>query len=283
MRVSIVTISFNQARYLPRAIASVLSQDYPDIEYIVVDPGSTDGSRAVIDRYADRIAHLILDPDDGPADGLNHGFARAAGDIVAYINADDALLPGAVREAVDYLTANPDVDVVYGDGYIVDADGRVRRTMESTPLNLPRYAYLIGMILQQATFIRKSAMDRVGGFNPANRTCWDGELIIDIALTGATIRHVRRWWGLFADYPETISGSQKLRDLAVVNTAHMFRKVHGRERRPADRLIRRLAWVESWFRNPGRTLRRVREVITGPPRLRIVEGAGSRIELVPDE
>ena len=123
MRVSIVTISFNQARYLPRAIASVLSQDYTDIEYIVVDPGSTDGSRGIIERYEHRLARVVLDPDDGPADGLNHGFAFATGDVVAYINADDALLPGAVRQAVDYLIANQDVDVVYGDGYIVDADG----------------------------------------------------------------------------------------------------------------------------------------------------------------
>ena len=283
MRVSIVTISFNQARYLPRAMASVLSQDYSDIEYIVVDPGSTDGSLEIIDRYAHRLAHVVLDPDDGPADGLNHGFALATGDIVAYINADDALLPGAVREAVDYLTANPDVDVVYGDGYIVDAEGGVVRTMESTPLNLRRYAYQIGMILQQATFIRRSAMDRVGGFNAANRTCWDGELIIDIALTGARIRHVRKWWGLFADYPETISGSQRLRDVAVLNTAHMFRKVHGRDRGPADGLIRRVAWVESWFATPGRTLRRLREIVTGPPRLRVVEGDDSRIELVVDQ
>ncbi len=283
MRVSIVTISFNQARYLARAIASVLSQDYPDIEYIVVDPGSTDGSRAIIERYKHRLARVVFDPDDGPADGLNHGFAHATGDIVAYINADDALLPGAVREAVDYLTANPDVDVVYGDGYIVDAEGRVVRAMESTPLNLRRYSYQIGMILQQATFIRRSAMDRVGGFNAANRTCWDGELIIDIALTGATIRHVRKWWGLFADYPGTISASQRLRDVAVLNTAHMFRKVHGRDRRATDRLVRRLAHMESWFATPGRTLRRLREIITGPPRLRIVELDGSRVELVADE
>ena len=92
MKVSIVTISFNQARFLRRAITSVLSQDYPDIEYIVVDPGSTDGSREIINAYGPRLASVIFDPDDGPADGLNRGFQLATGDVLAYINADDALL-----------------------------------------------------------------------------------------------------------------------------------------------------------------------------------------------
>lgn len=283
MRVSIVTISFNQARYLERAIASVISQDYANIEYIVVDPGSTDGSRSIIGRYEDRLARVVLDPDDGPADGLNHGFALATGDIVAYINADDALLPGAVSQAVDYLIANPAVDVVYGDGYIIDADGRVTRVMESTPLNLRRYALQVGMILQQATFIRRTAMDRVGGFNAVNRTCWDAELIVDIALTGATIRHIPASWALFADYPETISGSQRLRDLAVIDTARIFRKIYGRDRRATDLLIRHLFRVESWFATPTRTLRRLRELITGPPGLRVVQTGGSRIELAADD
>ena len=167
MKVSIVTISFNQARFLPRALASVLSQDYPDIEYIVVDPGSTDGSRAVIDSHRERLARVVLDSDNGPADGLNRGFEFATGDVLAYVNADDAFLPGAVHEAVAYLDAHPAVDVVYGDGYMVDVDGNVLRTIESSPFNLRRYAYGSVMVLQQATFIRRSAYDRTDGFNVA--------------------------------------------------------------------------------------------------------------------
>ena len=100
MKVSVVTVSFNQARFLERAIRSVLGQDYDDIEYIVVDPGSTDGSRAIVERWRDRIDRIILEPDRGPPDGLNKGFAAATGEIFAYLNADDALLPGAVRAAV---------------------------------------------------------------------------------------------------------------------------------------------------------------------------------------
>ena len=93
MKISIVTVSFNQADYLEQAIRSVVEQDYSDIEYIVVDAGSTDGSREIIER--DRIATVVFEPDREPADGLNKGFARATGDIFGYINADDAYLPGA--------------------------------------------------------------------------------------------------------------------------------------------------------------------------------------------
>src|ERR1700738_5632483 len=105
-KVSIVTISFNQAEFLERAIRSVVDQDYPEIEYSVVDPGATEGSRDIIERYRSRIARVIYEPDRGPADGLNKGFACATGDIFGFLNSDDVLLPGAVRRAVSFLESN---------------------------------------------------------------------------------------------------------------------------------------------------------------------------------
>ena len=99
MKFSIVTISFNQAPYLETAIRSVLDQNYPDLEYIIVDPGSTDGSRDIIERFRSRFAKIIFEPDQGPGDGLNKGFAHATGDILGYLNSDDALLPGALNGA----------------------------------------------------------------------------------------------------------------------------------------------------------------------------------------
>ena len=108
-RVSIVTISFNQAEFLERTIESVLAQDYPEIEYIVVDPGSTDGSREIIDRYRSRISKVILRPDRGAADGLNHGFAEATGEIFGFLNSDDLLLPGAASKAAGFFDKHQDV------------------------------------------------------------------------------------------------------------------------------------------------------------------------------
>ena len=98
MRVSIVTISFNQAPYLERALQSVLTQSYPDVEYIVVDPGSSDGSREIIERYRSRLAGVVLEPDNGPADGLNREFAQASGEVFGHPNPDDVLLSHRRRE-----------------------------------------------------------------------------------------------------------------------------------------------------------------------------------------
>src|SRR5690348_10899345 len=124
MKLSVITISFNQGRFLERAIKSVLNQSADEIEYIVVDPGSTDGSREIINRYKHRITHAIFEKDDGPADGLNRGFARATGDIYCYLNADDEFCPGAFSDVSSYFLANPKVDVACGHAYVIDAENR---------------------------------------------------------------------------------------------------------------------------------------------------------------
>src|SRR5580704_11462983 len=134
-KVSIVTISFNQAEFLERAITSVVEQDYSNIEYIVVDPGSTDGSREIIERYRSRISQVVFEPDRGPADGLNKGFALATGDILGFLNSDDVLLPGSIRSAVAFLNSN-DVDVVSAHATVIDAQDRHLRMAYSEPFSL---------------------------------------------------------------------------------------------------------------------------------------------------
>jgi glycosyltransferase involved in cell wall biosynthesis len=106
--VSIVTPSFNQAPFLRRTIESVLGQDYPNLEYIVIDGGSDDGSLAVIQEYADRLAYWESIPDKGQTDAINKGFSRATGKYIAWLNSDDIYRPGAVAEAVAYLEAHPE-------------------------------------------------------------------------------------------------------------------------------------------------------------------------------
>ena len=110
--VSIVTPSFNQARFLEATIQSVLSQDYPQIEYMIVDGGSSDGSVEIIRRYQDRLAWWVSEPDRGQTDAINKGFARARGGILAWINSDDTYQPGAVSEAVTFLETHPEVGMV---------------------------------------------------------------------------------------------------------------------------------------------------------------------------
>ena len=264
-RVSIVTVSFNQARFLERAIRSVIEQDHDDIEYIVVDPGSTDGSRDIIARYADRITHVVEEPDSGPPDGLNKGFALATGDIYAYLNADDVFLPGAVRAATSAMGRHPDADVIVGHGYIVDGKGNVIRRFRSAPFTPRRFAYGAAVAMQQSTFFRASAFKATHGFNVGNRTSWDAELLLDMVLAGACVRVVKGYWSLFTIHPESISGSQRRAEESIANHERYFRKVMKRERQPMDRIGAWLARTRRWLEDPVGAWLRLCDNLLGPP------------------
>jgi glycosyltransferase involved in cell wall biosynthesis len=123
-KVSIITPSYNQGRFLEQTICSVLEQDYPNIEYIIVDGGSKDESVDVIRKYENRLAWWVSEKDKGHADALNKGFARASGEIMAWLNSDDTYMPGTVSQAVEILKARPQVGMVYGDANLIDEEGR---------------------------------------------------------------------------------------------------------------------------------------------------------------
>jgi glycosyltransferase involved in cell wall biosynthesis len=267
MRVSIVTISFNQAEFLERAIRSVVEQDYPNIEYIVVDPGSTDGSRDIIERYRARIAKVIYEPDRGPADGLNKGFACATGEIFGYINADDAYLPGAVSEGVAALKESK-ADVVYGDGYIVDEHDRCIRRYVSSPFNFRRFVLGAVGVLQQSTFFFASAYRDIGGFNIENRTCWDGELLYDLAARGKTFHHVPRYWSVFRLYPTSISGSGRWLQQYYRDQERIVKAAIARYRwiLPIAKVAAR---VEKHLVSPTAALLRVRDRLWGTPEIKL--------------
>jgi glycosyltransferase involved in cell wall biosynthesis len=234
VKVSIVTISFNQAAFLERAMRSVVDQDYPNVEYIVVDPGSTDGSRELIDLYNPRIARTIFDPDNGAADGLNRGFAVATGEKFGYLNADDAFLPGAISQAVEAFERNDGIDVVCGHGYKIDPDDRVIRRVYSEPFSLRRRRFGASTIVQQSTFFKREAFVEVGGFNIENRTCWDGELMLDFGLAGKSFHLTDACWSAFRIHPGGISGSGRLAEQYQKDEARLFRKAYGRERKLYD-------------------------------------------------
>ncbi len=266
MKVSIVTISYNQAEFLERAIRSVIEQNYDDIEYIVVDPGSTDGSREIIEQYQDCITTVITEPDKCAPDGLNKAFDNATGDIFAYINADDAFLPGTVNAAVHAFKYKPSVDVVVGHGYICDAEGKISRRFRSAPFSAWRFAYGAATVMQQSTFFKRSAYLSTGGFNIHNKTSWDAELLLQMGLNGAKIQIVKGYWSVFTIHETSISGSQRLAEESLVNHQRYFRMVMNREPNRLDMLWQRVAWIQRWLLDPIGVWQRLADEIFGPPK-----------------
>jgi glycosyltransferase involved in cell wall biosynthesis len=178
--VSIVTPSLNQGRFIEAAIESVLSQDYPHIEYIVIDGGSTDDTLEVLARYGQRFT-WVSEPDHGQSHAINKGFRRTRGEVLAWLNSDDTYLPGAVRSAVEHLTEHPDCAMVYGDGYLIDEAGRMTRPFPATePFDLWKLVYVHDFILQQSAFFRRDAVEAVGYLDESLHWGMDWDLFIKI-------------------------------------------------------------------------------------------------------
>jgi len=194
--VSIVTPSFNQARFLEEAILSVLEQSYPRIEYIIVDGGSTDGSVEIIRKYAHRLAWWVSEPDHGQTDAINKGFARARGEIFAWLNSDDTYLPHAVTEAVDYLQSHPEAGMVYGDANLIDTEGQVigRFPARQTDYRRLRRGYV--HIPQQAAFFRADLWRQVGPLDPTFYFAMDYDLWVRLAKI-APLHYYPRLWANF--------------------------------------------------------------------------------------
>jgi glycosyltransferase involved in cell wall biosynthesis len=179
--VSIVTPSYNQAIYLEETIRSVLEQDYPRIEYILIDGGSTDGSVEIIRKYADRIAYWVSENDRGQTDALNKGFAASHGSIVAWLNSDDTYKPGAVREAVEYLLGNPRIGMVYGDLDFINEKGRVIGKFPAAQTDLAKLRRGYVHIPQPAAFFRAELWRQVAPLDPSFYFAMDYDLWVRLA------------------------------------------------------------------------------------------------------
>jgi glycosyltransferase involved in cell wall biosynthesis len=194
--VTIVTPSYNQAPFLETTIRSVLEQDYPNIEYIIIDGGSTDGSLAIIKKYANRLAFWSSEKDRGQTDAINKGFARATGEMMAWINSDDTYEPGAIREAVAEMQAHPELGLVYGDTNFIDDQGRVigRFPAAQTDYHRLRRGYV--HIPQQAAFFRRDLWQQVEPLDPSFFFAMDYDLWVRIARL-APLLYTRRVWANF--------------------------------------------------------------------------------------
>ncbi len=204
-RITIVTPSFNQALYLEEAIRSVLAQGYPNLEYIIRDGGSTDGSVDVIRRYEAHLSGWLSEPDGGPAQAINRGFAAASGDILGWLNADDAYLPGTLHAVAEAFAQRPEAALVYGEGWYIDEAGQpiepcrfVRRRFDR------RYLVNRDPILQPAAFWRRSLWQQVGPLDESLRWVFDWEWFIR-AHAQAAFHYLPRDLALYRIQPAALT------------------------------------------------------------------------------
>lgn len=204
--VTIVTPSFDQGRFIRATIESVLSQDYPHIEYIVMDGGSTDETASVVRDYSSRLT-FISERDRGQSHAINKGFERAKGSILAWLNSDDLLLPGAVSKAAGAFRGKPFAGAVYGEGYLIDADGNVKgRFPHTEPLNLWKLVHLSDYILQQSAFFNADVVRRLGFLDESLHYAMDWDIFIRIAKH-RPLEYIPEYMGCIREYPETKSAS----------------------------------------------------------------------------
>ena len=209
-RITIVTPSFNQAAYLEATIRSVLDQDYPNLEYFVVDGGSTDGSVDIIRRYQDRLAWWVSEPDQGQTDAINKGLRRATGDWVGWQNSDDIYYPGAFHDLAVAAAKNPQASLIIGDMMLIDEHDRPIRDIRYVR---PSYKALLaeGMVLaNQAAFWRRSLHDEVGLLSEHLHYSFDYEWFLRLSKHIKTA-HVAHIWGALRRHGETKTSLQKHR------------------------------------------------------------------------
>ena len=194
--VSIITPSYNQVQFLEKTIESVLAQDYPNLEYIIVDGDSTDGSKELIQRYEKEITAWISEPDQGQSEAINKGFELAKGEIFAWLNSDDLYYPWAIEQAVDYLLKTPEVGMVYGDTDIIDDNGQVIGMFNAQQTNYQRLMRGGVYIPQPAAFWYSDLYRKVGALDTSYYFAMDYDLWVRFAKN-AEICYIPQLWSSF--------------------------------------------------------------------------------------
>lgn len=223
--VSVVTPSYNQGRFLRRAIDSVLEQDYPRVEYAVVDGGSSDETLEVLRSYGDRITWSSR-ADAGQSDAIARGFAASRGEVLAWLNADDVYLPGAISHAVEALEEPPRAGLVYGRGVILDEAGAETGPFQGIePFCLWRLIHTLDYVLQPAAFFRRSAYEAAGGLDRDLCFAMDWDLWIRLAAV-ADVRFADRVLAGSREYGDTktaTGGWRRIRELGGLARRHAGR------------------------------------------------------------
>ena len=239
--IAIVTPSYNQSHFIAQTIESVLEQDYPHFEYGVIDGGSTDGTSEILEKYRERVAYYVSEPDNGQSHAIAKGFSHLRGDIMAYLNSDDLLLPGALRFVGELFAEHPEIDVIYGHRLVIDEAGR-----EVGRWVLPRHdAQAIqnfDYVPQETLFWRKSLYEAVGGINQSFQFAMDWDLLLRFIQAGARFRRVPYFLACFR-----VHNKQKTHTLLDVVGEREKARLMAREY-PAGRSSKRVLRLQNSYR-----------------------------------
>ncbi len=211
-KISIVTPSFNQAQFLERAILSVLNQNYPNLEYIIIDGGSTDGSVEIIKKYEKYLTYWVSEKDDGQADAINKGFWMSTGEFVAWQNSDDIYLPEAFYKVVKKFSENPDADLVFGNRYAIDENENIIRDMRYVSFNYKSLLCEGSALSNQSAFWKKEVIDKVGLLDENFKFCMDYDFWVRAAKNSEFLL-LRDYLGCFRNHRDSKTST-------IISTCH---------------------------------------------------------------
>jgi glycosyltransferase involved in cell wall biosynthesis len=207
-RLTVVTPSYNQKDYLERTILSVLNQHYPNLEYFIIDGGSTDGSLEIIKKYEPFLAGWVSEKDRGQTDAINKGFRRATGDYVAFQNSDDVFAPDAFKRVAEAWRKTPQSDVFFGDMYITDEADVILEELRAPDFCVECHVYEGMQVFNQSLFIRRECLTQFGLLDETLQFAIDYEIVARLGVQqGIHFQHVDGFWGAFRVQPNAKSST----------------------------------------------------------------------------
>ncbi|MCB0196129.1 MAG: glycosyltransferase [Anaerolineae bacterium] len=187
--ISIITPSFNQDAYIEATIQSVLAQNYPNLEHLIIDGGSTDGTVKILQKY-ESVVQWVSEPDTGQANAINKGFKKSTGEIVGWLNSDDIYMPGAFHRVAKFFNDHPNIDIIYGDYQLIDQNSNVLLRKQEIPFDYNILLYGLDYISQPTTFFRRSVFERSGYLDESLHYGLDWEYWLRLANDGCQFAHL---------------------------------------------------------------------------------------------
>jgi glycosyltransferase involved in cell wall biosynthesis len=241
-KISIITPSFNQDKYIEETIRSVLLQGYPNLEYIIIDGGSKDGSVDIIKKYDKWLTYWVSETDEGQTNAINKGFKKSTGDILAWINSDDYYLANAFNQVIEFININPSIDLFYGDLFLLDEIGGASEILKGRPFSIAdqvRYKY----IAQQTCFWRHDLFNKVGYLNETYENIFDVDFIIRASLK-ANLKYLPYLLACYRIQPE--AKTQKT-IITTMEGIQMYEKLFSQYSLPEDVLKLKGEIFEHWY------------------------------------